>query len=80
MGGLYAAINRCAAMSAWVISRRSSESSTGICVRSTKHWDEFSDTLTEDVIGDYGESLGEEHHFTDRRHWCSSCATRCLPT
>ena len=32
----------------------------------TKHWDEFSDTLTEDVIGDYGESLGEGHHFTDR--------------
>ena len=32
----------------------------------TKHWDEFADTLTEDVIGDYGESLGEEHHFTDR--------------
>jgi hypothetical protein len=32
----------------------------------TKHWDEFSDTLTADVIGDYGESLGEEHHFTER--------------
>lgn len=32
----------------------------------TKHWDDFADTLTEDVIGDYGESLGEEHHFTDR--------------
>ncbi len=32
----------------------------------TKHWDEFADTLTEDVIGDYGESLGETHHFTDR--------------
>ncbi|MDT5151788.1 MAG: hypothetical protein QOI01_3521 [Mycobacterium sp.] len=32
----------------------------------TKHWGEFADTLTEDVIGDYGESLGEEHHFTDR--------------
>ena len=32
----------------------------------TKHWDEFADTLTEDVVGDYGESLGEEHHFTDR--------------
>ncbi|MEO6473147.1 MAG: nuclear transport factor 2 family protein [Aeromicrobium sp.] len=32
----------------------------------TKHWDEFAETLTEDVIGDYGESLGEEHHFTDR--------------
>ncbi len=32
----------------------------------TKHWDEFADTLTEDVVGDYGESMGEEHHFTDR--------------
>ena len=32
----------------------------------TKHWDEFADTLTEDVVGDYGESLVEEHHFTDR--------------
>ena len=32
----------------------------------TKHWDEFADTLTEDVVGDYGESIGEEHHFTDR--------------
>ncbi len=32
----------------------------------TKHWDEFADTLTEDVVGDYGSSLGEEHHFTDR--------------
>ena len=32
----------------------------------TKHWDEFADTLTEDIVGDYGGSLGEEHHFTDR--------------
>ena len=32
----------------------------------TKHWDEFADTITEDVVGDYGESLGETHHFTDR--------------
>ena len=32
----------------------------------TKHWDEFADTLTEDIVGDYGSSLGEEHHFTDR--------------
>jgi hypothetical protein len=32
----------------------------------TKHWDDFAETLTEDVIGDYGSSLGEEHHFTDR--------------
>lgn len=32
----------------------------------TKHWDEFTDTLTEDVVGDYGSSVGEEHHFTDR--------------
>lgn len=32
----------------------------------TKHWDVFADTLTEDVKGDYGSSLGEEHHFTNR--------------
>jgi hypothetical protein len=32
----------------------------------TKHWDDFADTLTEDVVGDYGSSLGEEHHFTNR--------------
>jgi SnoaL-like protein len=32
----------------------------------TKNWDDFAATLTDDVIGDYGESLGEEHHFTDR--------------
>jgi hypothetical protein len=32
----------------------------------TKNWDEFADTLTEDVSGDYGASLGEEHRFTDR--------------
>ena len=32
----------------------------------TKNWDEFADTLTEDVVGRYGESIGEEHHFTSR--------------
>ncbi|MGH3560640.1 MAG: nuclear transport factor 2 family protein, partial [Mycobacterium sp.] len=32
----------------------------------TKHWDDFSDTLTEDVAGDYGSSVGEELHFTNR--------------
>jgi hypothetical protein len=32
----------------------------------TKHWDEFADTLTEDVIGDYDASVGEAHHFADR--------------
>lgn len=32
----------------------------------TKNWDEFADTLTEDVIGRYGESIGEEHHFATR--------------
>jgi hypothetical protein len=32
----------------------------------TKNWDEFADTLAEDVTGDYGSSVGEEHHFTDR--------------
>lgn len=32
----------------------------------TKHWDEFADTLTEDIKGDYGSSVGEELHFTNR--------------
>ncbi|MGV9798724.1 nuclear transport factor 2 family protein [Mycobacterium sp. NPDC003449] len=32
----------------------------------TKNWDEFADTLTEDVAGDYGQSLGEALHFTER--------------
>ena len=32
----------------------------------TKHWDEFADTLTEDVIGRYGESIGESHDFDNR--------------
>ena len=32
----------------------------------TKHWADFADTLTEDVVGDYGSSLGQEHHFTNR--------------
>ena len=32
----------------------------------TKHWDDFAETLTEDIVGDYGSSLGKEHHFTNR--------------
>jgi hypothetical protein len=32
----------------------------------TKRWDDFADTLTDDVVGDYGSSVGEEHHFTNR--------------
>lgn len=32
----------------------------------TKRWDEFADTLADDVVGDYGSSVGEEHHFTNR--------------
>jgi len=32
----------------------------------TKHWDDFAATLTEDVVGKYGESLGDTHEFTDR--------------
>ncbi len=32
----------------------------------TKHWDDFADTLTGDVVGDYGSSVGEELHFTSR--------------
>jgi hypothetical protein len=32
----------------------------------TKHWDDFADTLAEDVRGDYGPSIGKELHFTNR--------------
>jgi hypothetical protein len=32
----------------------------------TKDWAAFADTLTEDVAGDYGESLGEDHRFANR--------------
>ena len=32
----------------------------------TKHWVQFAGTLTEDVRGDYGSSLGKELHFTNR--------------
>ncbi|MCG5432095.1 nuclear transport factor 2 family protein [Mycobacterium sp. MYCO198283] len=32
----------------------------------TKDWDAFAGTLTEDIVGDYGSSLGQEHRFTDR--------------
>ena len=47
----------------------------------TKHWDDFADTLTEDVVGDYGESLGEEHHFTNReRPGRVHAQRRCPPT
>ena len=32
----------------------------------TKHWDDFADTLTEDIVGAYGSSLGKELHFNNR--------------
>jgi ketosteroid isomerase-like protein len=32
----------------------------------TRDWDAFADTLTEDIAGDYGASLGKELHFTGR--------------
>lgn len=32
----------------------------------TKHWDAFADTLTDDIVGDYGSSMGKELHFTNR--------------
>lgn len=32
----------------------------------TKHWDDFADTLTEDVTADYGKSMGSDHKFADR--------------
>src|SRR5215470_7247161 len=32
----------------------------------TKHWDDFADTLAEDIKADYGPSIGAELHFTNR--------------
>ena len=32
----------------------------------TKHWDDFADTLAEDITADYGPSIGEELHFANR--------------
>ena len=32
----------------------------------TKHWDEYADTLAEDIKADYGPSIGNELHFTKR--------------
>ena len=66
MIGLYAA-SRCVAMSAMGdIDEIQQVKYRYLRALDTKHWDEFADTLTEDVTGDYGASLGEEHHFTDR--------------
>jgi len=32
----------------------------------TKHWDDYADTLTEDIKAGYGPSIGNELHFTNR--------------
>ncbi len=32
----------------------------------TKHWDDYADTLAEDIKADYGRSIGNELHFTNR--------------
>ena len=32
----------------------------------TKHWDDFADTLTDDIVGEYGSSMGKEHKFTNK--------------
>ena len=45
----------------------------------TKDWTAFEDTLTEDVEGDYGESLGEDHRFTDRAALVSFMRTSLGP-
>lgn len=33
----------------------------------TKHWDDFADTLTDDIVGAYGSSMGKEHKFTNKK-------------
>lgn len=42
----------------------------------TKHWDDFADTLTEDIVGEYGSSVGKEHRFTNRAEPVESTRTR----
>jgi len=32
----------------------------------TKNWDDFAATMTEDIVGAYGSSLGKELHFDNR--------------
>jgi hypothetical protein len=67
MDGLYAAKPGCVAMSAMGdIDEIEQVKYRYLRALDTKHWDDFAATLTEDVIGRYGESIGEEHHFTDR--------------
>ena len=46
----------------------------------TKHWDDFADTLTEDVAGDYGSSVGKELHFTNRTDLVDYMRSACGPT
>ena len=42
----------------------------------TKHWDDFADTLTEDIVGDYGSTLGKTLHFTNRAELVGTCTHR----
>ncbi|TQK30151.1 SnoaL-like protein [Arthrobacter sp. SLBN-53] len=46
----------------------------------SKHWDDFAQTLVEDVRGDYGPSLGNELHFTDRDALVDFMRTSLGPT
>ncbi len=47
----------------------------------TKHWDEFADTLTEDIVGDYGSSRSVRSTTSPTAtRWSSSCASRCPRT
>lgn len=46
----------------------------------TKHWDDFADTLAEDITADYGPSIGNELHFTNRAELVEYMRTRCPRT
>jgi SnoaL-like domain len=45
----------------------------------TKHWHDFADTLTDDVRGDYGSSVGKELHFTNRTDLVEYMRSACGP-
>src|SRR5271156_2648648 len=45
----------------------------------TKHWDDYADTLAEDIKADYGPSIGKELHFTDRADLVAHMRTSLRP-
>ena len=77
----YAATRGCAAMSAMGdIDEIKQVKYRYLRALDTKHWDEFADTLTEDVVGDYDARSASHTTSPTATPSSSSCARRCRPT